>query len=911
MGRKIGGFMNKRNAFLRALVLGGTIVTGFAMNSTDVYAAEEDPELQVDSKQGETENDQFQDVGSLQKMEDAFEVIEGDVIAEHGYLDEASESIERKEMTEDQAAELSKNGKEVLEQAEEKKNDVIAEYEKVVAKTQTNEGKFVESAQEVDHTDYAQQCAEADTLEEKIDIIDESKEKAYSDYYVASMSMQRTAQTESELQEQNKEYIEKLDGLKKDIGINEDRVSAVQEELNKTLEEIDATQSRIETLDGEISEAKKVVDETVWAIEASEKLDEINEKYQEEMAKYEEKLLQKEDLETTLEEFKKLYEQYEAEYLKVKEEYDQCKKGYEVLEAEYNKLKEDYNALLNEKEELEEKLQNTQDENAYQEIIARLEAIAEEINAMDEKLFNYEYNIGTFERQNFDLVMRYMDAESNYENAREGIKTTEWDLEDLNVEIAESEKIQAELQEILNTDYDSLIEKYFTAGAQINVAIEEKESLSGKLSELNQQVVDSKEQINDLDNTLHTLKEQYEGLNNEYMELLTKYEEVKKYYEEVSKLHSAILEYIGIAEDYKASLIEEAEAKEVLERSKALYAEVVSSYENLVRIIDNYVNTAKMEESFQNNIEVVQGSVTAEEEYLEKVKTDINGDNMTIESADEMLKKSEEALNQALETNKAVKERYEAVVEKTNKAHSEFEAQAVAAGQEELVKKINEAKTIEEKIAILQDAIESLKDDSSNKNEEIPSLLAKYFLSAEYPSEIEVYESNENEESDYQIGMDSLSELISAMESYKRALENELVATEYMQQSDEALSKVESAYEEISNIIAEYKDAHAVVEPEITEVTYEESYTSNISKKVKDIFTGITAAIEGTYTTKTTSVVKTIKDVATNVTKTIVTTSVSIVGSGTLKLYNRFGTLISAISGDIGMVLSWVGGFFS
>lgn len=903
--------MNKRNAFLRALVLGGTIVTGFAMNSTDVYAAEEEPESQVDSKQGETENDQFQDVGSLQKMEDAFEVMEGDVIAEHGYLDEASEFIERKEMTEDQAAELSKNGKEVLDQAEEKKNDVIAEYEKVVAKTQTNKEKFVESAQEVDHIDYAQQCAEADTLEEKIDIIDASKEKAYSDYYVASMSMQRTAQTESELQEQNKEYLEKLDGLKKDISINEDRLSAVQDELNKTLEEIDATQSRIETLDDEISEAQKIVDETIWAIEASEKLDELNEKYQEELVKYEEILERKGEYENDLARLQEEYEQLETEYLSAKVDYDKYLERYEEDRAEYYKLKENYDALISEKQELEEKLQNTVDETTYQEIISRIESLDAEIIAMGEELFNREYDLGHADIYNIDIVERYRNAELNRENMRSTIEFVEDFLADVNREKAESEKIQAELQEKLNTDYDSLIEKYFTAEAQINVAIEEKESLSGKLSELNQQVVDSKEQINDLDNTLYTLKEQYEGLNNKYMELLTKYEEVKKYYEEVSQLHSAILEYIGIAEDYKVSLIEEAEAKEVLERSKTLYAEVVSSYENLVRIIDNYINTAKMEESFQNNIEVVQGSVTAEEEYLEKVKADINGDNMTIESADEMLKKSEEALNQALETNKAVKERYEAVVEKTNKAHSEFEEQAVAVGQEELVKKINEAKTIEEKIAILQDAIESLKDDSSNKNEEIPSLLAKYILSTEYPSEIEVYESNENEESDYQIGMDSLSELIIAMESYKMALENELVATEYMQQSDEALSKVESAYEEISNIIAEYKDAHAVVEPDITEVTYEESYTSNISKKVKDIFSGITAAIEGTYTTKTTSVVKTIRDVATNVTKTIVTTSVSIVGSGTLKLYNRFGTLISTISGDIGMVLSWVGGFFS
>ena len=475
--------MNKRNAFLRALVLGGTIVTGFAMNSTDVYAAEEEPESQVDSKQGETENDQFQDVGSLQKMEDAFEVIEGDVIAEHGYLDEASEFIERKEMTEDQAAELSKNGKEVLDQAEEKKNDVIAEYEKVVAKTQTNKEKFVESAQKVDHIDYAQQCAEADTLEEKIDIIDASKEKAYSDYYVASMSMQRTAQTESELQEQNKEYLEKLDGLKKDISINEDRLSAVQEELNKTLEEIDATQSRIETLDDEISEAQKIVDETIWAIEASEKLDELNEKYQEELVKYEEILERKGEYENDLARLQEEYEQLEAEYLSAKVDYDKYLERYEEDRAEYYKLKENYDALISEKQELEEKLQNTVDETTYQEIISRIESLDAEIIAMGEELFNREYDLGHADIYNIDIVERYRNAEFNRENMRSTIEFVEDFLADVNREKAESEKIQAELQEKLNTDYDSLIEKYFTAEAQINVAIEEKESLSGKLSE--------------------------------------------------------------------------------------------------------------------------------------------------------------------------------------------------------------------------------------------------------------------------------------------------------------------------------------------------------------------------------------------------------------------------------------------
>ena len=152
-------------------------------------------------------------------------------------------------------------------------------------------------------------------------------------------------------------------------------------------------------------------------------------------------------------------------------------------------------------------------------------------------------------------------------------------------------------------------------------------------------------------------------------------------------------------------------------------------------------------------------------------------------------------------------------------------------------------------------------------------------------------------------------------ENYKAALRNEASAKDLLVRSEEALSKAKSTYEELSTMLAEYSYDMPIPdhpgEPEITEETYEETNTTNISQTIKNIFAGISAVVEANITTKTTKVVKTIKDAATNVTKTVVTTSVNIVGSGTLKLYNRFGRLVSTISGNIDMVLSWVGGLLS
>ncbi len=120
--------MSRKNGFLRALVVGSTIVAGFAMNSTDAHAEEMSSEPTLSSEHAETQSEAVQEESSTQKMEDAIGVIEGDVIACEGYLETASEAIEKEELTNEQADELTESGKAILEQAEEKNEVVKAEY---------------------------------------------------------------------------------------------------------------------------------------------------------------------------------------------------------------------------------------------------------------------------------------------------------------------------------------------------------------------------------------------------------------------------------------------------------------------------------------------------------------------------------------------------------------------------------------------------------------------------------------------------------------------------------------------------------------------------------------------------------------------------------------------------------------
>ena len=174
--------MVKKSGFLRAIVLGSAIAAGLAFNSTDALAAEvEEEPLGNTAQADETQPDAEQDE-SIQKMEDATEVVEGDLVAEKGYLEEANDAIEAGEMTSEKADELLENGEEILKQAEEKNNLVEEEYAKIEEEANEAEAEFKEEAAELGLEDLVEQVDTAETIDEKLDIVDDYKETLVAEY---------------------------------------------------------------------------------------------------------------------------------------------------------------------------------------------------------------------------------------------------------------------------------------------------------------------------------------------------------------------------------------------------------------------------------------------------------------------------------------------------------------------------------------------------------------------------------------------------------------------------------------------------------------------------------------------------------------------------------------------------------
>ncbi|SDB46984.1 hypothetical protein SAMN02910298_02363 [Pseudobutyrivibrio sp. YE44] len=163
---------------VKALLLGGAIVTGFALNSTDSMAAEAD--AVNDDYQAADVNAEERNMAeeTIQSMEDAVEVIEGDAVAEQGYLNQAQEATDNDSMTPEIAEDVESGGAAVMEQAQSKKDTVDAIYEIVNTETEAVKDNFIDAAEEYDLADKAKTVDEAQTNQQKIDIVNETASEA-------------------------------------------------------------------------------------------------------------------------------------------------------------------------------------------------------------------------------------------------------------------------------------------------------------------------------------------------------------------------------------------------------------------------------------------------------------------------------------------------------------------------------------------------------------------------------------------------------------------------------------------------------------------------------------------------------------------------------------------------------------
>ena len=174
---------NKEKKLVKALIVGGSIATGITLNSTSAMAAEvEDVDADLQENQQDDVMSEKELRQTIQDMEDATEVIEGDATAEEAYLDRAHEVINNDWITEEVSEEILTGSSDIMEQAQ-AKNDVVKNaYEVIATENEEAKAEFNKQAENNGLAEYAAECEEAEDAQQKVEIIDKTVEIANSEY---------------------------------------------------------------------------------------------------------------------------------------------------------------------------------------------------------------------------------------------------------------------------------------------------------------------------------------------------------------------------------------------------------------------------------------------------------------------------------------------------------------------------------------------------------------------------------------------------------------------------------------------------------------------------------------------------------------------------------------------------------
>ena len=165
---------------IKALIVGGSIATGVALNSTGVMAAELDEanaDINVaDNGEQEVVNETIQD------MNDACDVIEGDVVAAESYLEQAHDYINNDWMTDAAAKEITDGSNSVERQARDKNQEIQREYENVSAEETAAEEEFNKQAANSGLDELAADCKDAEDIQKKVEVINKAVETSNNDF---------------------------------------------------------------------------------------------------------------------------------------------------------------------------------------------------------------------------------------------------------------------------------------------------------------------------------------------------------------------------------------------------------------------------------------------------------------------------------------------------------------------------------------------------------------------------------------------------------------------------------------------------------------------------------------------------------------------------------------------------------
>lgn len=849
---------NFGRAIIKTLLIGGTIATGFALHSTNAMAAELD-EADVPAcapEEGALDGEVTETDSKLQNMEDAVGVIEGDAVAEEGYLKQAEDAISDESLTEEQAEEIKNGGEAVLEQATEKKEQVEEAYKTVAEETVAATEEFNNQAEANGLEEYTKEVEGENDSAKKIELLDESIQKIYDD----------TASLESEIGEDSEEYkriqkeMEDAYALCQDIEWDLDNVwwvayqhyleeiARLEEEYEKNCENEAYYEQQFAELSEKWGELERLKNE--YKI-AEEELNYWNEEYYIAVNSYVTYLMQLEGLEEYIIQLRDEIAQAEIEGNQdLKEE---LSKKIEELQTEHDNLIPISEEAGKKSAECKEKLDEATEK--YGPIIEQ------DLEEMESGLVFEEHALGAGYSHNLDRKETIeRELQSNKEKAeiidQKGEKLvqllietndraseTESKLEEYSSRVtAQKEKLTSFEQLVSN--YKSGLAKDIQAKALLDTAITEYNKVEEAYSNLVAAIANYSFPV-EKDTLVQAMEEALSALESaakEEKDYLTETEKgikdntitVEKAEEIIHAAEAVYNKAKGTKEQFDKAYLE-AHAK--LKAAREELENISNDKNYLLKLLEGIDENS---ESYKNILETIANY----EKEIKRIEAEMDSDEYKQNVAElERLRNEHAEVSAEYENNIKLQQQYRdelndtasAYMPRINELYDSYEAElakleAMEDGpekhlQEERVNQIygefyslyteyisiidplnDQLSRVDEAIEFLNSQVSELINAIGNLELNVYPLPAELsYIKSELASLLEEKSNYENEAEDIR---NSIAELDEKARKYQKDINSEAQVQETKEKAEEVYKTIGDTYNELKSAVSEYKQSH-------------------------------------------------------------------------------------------------------
>lgn len=919
--------MNKfGRRFVNTLIIGGTIAFGVAINSTNAFAEEivtaAPEEVSVSTEdEGEQTTDSTEIDETIQSMEDALGVIEGDAVAEEGYLKQVEDAIADESMTEEKAEEILSAGEVTLEQATEKKEQVESTYAEIVEEAAAVEEDFNNQAKSNGFEECVEAIGNEQDINKKIEIIEAASQNMLSERDGLTKELDENSEEYHNAQssyEDAKAFLDEyglyLDVFYKEREYSEQRIKELEESyesLKDYTEHCRHMEDRFYELANADEELKRAKQE---AEDAWNSYDNCVGGYQGELI----------FLEGGIGAFTQQLE--EAEARGNQEEIDYCKAKLEELQADLKEL-------------LDKESWYAQRANEYKQKAEEATKKCEQLLTDYPELEEFDY--ASYERATYAAIGAYIDSVLYIPYEIDNLKSTIIFLDESIEYIKEKERIAEESKAIID-NYEQQNLHFDAVTSLVNIASDYKSAL----------VRQSKAKV-----LLDAANSAYQKVADSYVKLNTVIE-YYKYIKPIEDIVSAISDE-AIAEEGYLKQIKDAIADNSLtkENEEAIRQEAASIFnlvkdkkeqiENLYKeVAERFKSEREEAEGIQNlnkqlaevdensdNYKVIVQTIAYYEQEVQRLKTLIDSEDYKQKVNDleynrtgydficqeyqthlERLHECRRELN-SLSMNE-INEVYEKYLEEYEKLEN-MEEGPEKQKQHELVSELywEHYYLYTEYICTLEplmdevDYLEGVLEDLERWKNRYSNAIGSLEIEVNQPvSDLSMMETNlaqcldtkfeyEQQATDIRNKINALEERTGDYQAIIK-ISNQLEAL--LEKANTEYQKVADSYEKITAAITAYQEEQAN-KPVVTEETYnidktydatvEFNFVANINNEVKNIAVKVEQV-----SVKADATVKTVKENATSAAKKTVDAVVQLAGKVTVSVGNVIFNLKPVLS---------------